>query len=177
MRRTTRLLAGAAALCVGIGLLSACTPTTEPTPPPRTSAAPVFASDEEALAAAEEAYGAYLRLADLIVNEGGADPQRLAGLVSPEIYAKEQTGFAEMTTNGWHGTGFTTFTIALQRFDNSEVVAYVCDDFSATDIVNSAGESVVGENRRVQYAYEVSFDVAQEMLLVGKSRWEGGNVC
>ena len=41
-------------------LLSGCVPQgPEVTPPPESSTAPIFASDEEALAAATEAYEAY----------------------------------------------------------------------------------------------------------------------
>ena len=72
MRRTARLLPLAV---LGAALLAGCLPTDPPvTPPPTSDLEPVFASDEEALAAAEEAYGAYLAAADEILSSGGADP-------------------------------------------------------------------------------------------------------
>ena len=60
-------------------LLSGCASTTEPKPtltPTATDAAPVFASDEEALAAATEAYRAYLVVSDLFGSGTLSGPQR-----------------------------------------------------------------------------------------------------
>jgi hypothetical protein len=55
MRRTARLPLPLLLITL---VLAGCTqPDPMPTPPPTPSASPVFASDEEALAAAEEAYG------------------------------------------------------------------------------------------------------------------------
>ena len=60
----------AAALAVALVLVG-CVPTTTPaSPAPRPSATPVFATEAEALAAATEAYAAYVRVSDQILADG-----------------------------------------------------------------------------------------------------------
>ena len=55
-----------------LAALSGCVQTTEkPTPTPTAAATPAFASDEEALAAAEKAYAAYLAVLDDVTADGG----------------------------------------------------------------------------------------------------------
>ena len=66
-------------------VLTGCT-----APPPHTvavsspTATPVFASDEEALAAAVEAYEKYLAVSDQIAQEGGAGADSFADVVTDE---------------------------------------------------------------------------------------------
>ena len=58
--------------------LAGCVPSdSQPSAAPSPSATPVFASDAEALAAAEKAYAAYLKVSDEIANDGGKDPDRI----------------------------------------------------------------------------------------------------
>ena len=72
-----RALTTVAGVAIGALLLSGCLPQ-QPTatPPPEATAAPIFASDEEALAAATAAYAAYLAMSDQILKDGGKDPDR-----------------------------------------------------------------------------------------------------
>ena len=65
-----------------------------PTLPPTPSATPIFASEEEALAAAEDAYAAYRGMSDQISAEGGANPERIAPFVTESRLADELRGFA-----------------------------------------------------------------------------------
>ena len=65
-------------------LLSGCASTTEPQPtltPTATDAAPLFASDEEALAAATEAYAAYQAVSTEIAKLSGEEGQPSASEV------------------------------------------------------------------------------------------------
>jgi hypothetical protein len=175
MPRTARFLTPVTLAAV---LLAGCTPSTPmPAPPPTPDATPVFTSDEEALAAAEEAYGKYLALADTILSEGGNDPERLLDAVSRDVYANEAPGFERIANNGWRGTGKTAFTISLQRYDDPQVVAYVCEDVSATDLLDSSGVSVVKPGRLAIVPFEVEFDGGDHMLIVRKDMWDGGGAC
>ena len=70
-----RILPSIALAALVVSLFSGCIPT-EPladTPAPQPTSTPVFASEEEALAAAVEAYAGYLEMSDLIASEGGAN--------------------------------------------------------------------------------------------------------
>ncbi len=175
MRRTPRLLA---ATLLAVLVLTGCTtPASPPPPPPPPEPTPVFASDEEALAAAEKAYAAYIATVDAILRDGGSSPERLRPLVSMEVYERESRGFEEFANQGWRGTGATSFHLSLQRYDNAEVTAYVCEDISATDVINREGHSIVTPDRATLYEFQVTFAADDALVLTSKDAWEGGGVC
>jgi len=175
MRRTARLPLPLLLLALA---LVGCTPSDPmPTPPPTPSEAPVFASDEEALAAAEEAYGAFLSATDAVIRDGGSQPERVQKYLSPELYERELAGYEQLVQNGWHGVGSTTFKLVLQYFRGGSVVTYACDDVSQTDVLDSNGQSVVLEGRSERVAYEVEFDADNDLVIVRKDVWSGGGVC
>ncbi|MEP6843257.1 MAG: hypothetical protein ABJA11_07030, partial [Pseudolysinimonas sp.] len=91
--------------------LGGCVPTgTHVSDSPSASATPVFASDAEALAAAEKAYAAYLKVSDQILNEGGEDPTRLLGVATSSAYDTESKGYSSARDRGWHSVGTSRFT-------------------------------------------------------------------
>lgn len=164
-------------MLLAVVMLTGCaTPTPMPTAPPAPSEAPVFASDEEALAAAEEAYGAYMSAADEVIRGGGLSPELVEPYLSADLYQRDRESFEQFADNGWTGTGQATFTMRLQDFDSHVVISYVCDDYSQTDVVNGRGESVVDPNRTRRFPHEVTFSVP-EMRIVSKELWNGGGVC
>src|SRR5690606_24012229 len=88
-------LALAAATVTVAVLLSGCVQQgPEVTPPPEPSTTPIFASDEEALAAATEAYEAYLAMSDLIAQEGGVNPERIESVAVRKALADALEGFS-----------------------------------------------------------------------------------
>jgi len=140
--------------------------------------APRFASDEEALAAAEEAYAAYIAMVDTIMGDGGKDPERLMPLASQELYEREAEGFANVAAKGIHATGKRTFVMSLQRFSDSEIVAYVCDDISQVDLIDSEGNSTVLPGRLSTYEFEVTVALADRHSVVqSKTLWKGDSTC
>ncbi|QNO38421.1 hypothetical protein H4J02_05275 [Protaetiibacter sp. SSC-01] len=177
MRRSHRLVAPAMLAAL---LLSGCVPSDPtPTPPPTPDATPVFASEEEALAAAEEAYGKYLETVAVVMADGGAKPERLRPLLTEELFEQESAGYEEFASNGWRGVGSTTFTMQLQRADLAAggVVAYVCDDRSGLDIVDAEGRSVVLGDRPDLAASVVEFVWHDSLVLSSQEAWDGGGVC
>ncbi|MDQ1582169.1 MAG: hypothetical protein QOF36_223, partial [Microbacteriaceae bacterium] len=66
---------GILATLAGAGLivitLAGCATSASPMPTPSAVHSPLFASDEEALKAATDAYAAYLAMSDTIAQEGG----------------------------------------------------------------------------------------------------------
>lgn len=176
MRRTAHL--SAALLLTALVLTGCTTPTPMPTAPPEPSTAPVFASDEEALAAAEEAYGRFLAVVDQIFADGGEEPERLLEVASKAQYESEVSGFLRMQSDGVHGTGQATFTLILQSFDahRGEVTVYSCDDISGTDIVDSSGVSVVSGGRDDLIPYEVRL-TGDPLIVDERTLWRGSGIC
>lgn len=181
-----KALVAAAVSFVAIAALAGCVghdPVV--TLPPSPTTTPVFASDEEALAAAEAAYGEYLRVSDEILIDGGANPERLKPFVTDAFYEDELVGFRQAIEKGWHSTGGTkVVNWTLQSFSPSDlrsVVIYLCSDVSAVDVLDSNGVSVVSANRPTQTAFEVGFvsghKTTAALLVADKTVWDGGGVC
>ncbi|WP_309617830.1 hypothetical protein [Salinibacterium sp.] len=153
-----------AAVALAVLLLSGCVPqqsTNTPTPEP--SSTPVFASEEEALAAATAAYAAYVTLSDQIFVEGGKDPERMSSVATGEFLKASVEGFAEVQAKGWVSTGGTVFRGAtLQSYSEvggrEAVVIYVCEDISAVDVLDSSKISIVSPDRPNSTTFQATFD-------------------
>ena len=181
MRKPALVLATLALL-----LLSGCQtddPTVVPQPEPTTT--PLFASDEEALAAAEEAYGAYQAVLDQITSDGGIESDRLLAVATQAVLDHEQKGFDETRSYGERTVGARKFdSMSVQSSDllseESTIVVYVCDDFSGLDLVDSTGVSVVAKERQTRYPLVVGFDATgpgSSLLVSSTDDWTGGNFC
>ncbi|WP_157981708.1 hypothetical protein [Protaetiibacter intestinalis] len=160
--------------------LVGCVPSDPPVTPPPTSADPVFASDEEALAAAEEAYRAYISAVDDILASGGVDSGQLDGLVSPEVLAVQEEGFQQFRDLGWRATGSTILrNFTLQQFDGeSMLVLYVCSDVSDVDVVDAEGVSQVSADRPTTTTFESSLAYdGRRFTVETDDPWEGSGVC
>jgi hypothetical protein len=161
MRRTVPALAVLAVVFA----LTGCHPPTPSKMRGWPDTRPVFSSEEEALAAAEEAYREYVRVADQIFVEGGAHPERLAEVATGEQLATELTGFAEIAASGYRSTGGTLFdqlriqSVAPPNVNKAAVIVYLCEDVSFVDVLDSSGRSVVSASRPNRVTYEVSFDL------------------
>jgi len=146
----------------------------------------VFASDAEALKAAEAAYAAYLKVSDQVLIDGGAKPERLLAVATEAVYQEELEGFEAETAKGWHGVGSSRLDGAsLQQYTpddpNNVVTVYLCTDISGLDVLDSSGQSVVSPSRPSRTAFEVSFAVKSvgesDLLVSNKQVWTGGGVC
>jgi hypothetical protein len=179
--RTGSLLVTAALLLA----LAGCVPADpHPSASPSASATPVFASDAEALAAAEKAYAAYVRISDQILIDGGAHPERLKAITSAALYAEELKGFQLTAKNGWHSTGGTTYDhFSMQAYQpgdlGSIIVAYVCSDVSHVDVLDSTGSSVVSPTRPERTPFSVTFAIEanNKLVIASDDVWTGGGVC
>lgn len=160
-------------------LLAGCTdPSPMPTPPPTPSQTPVFASDEEALAAAEEAYGKFLSASDSVLSNGGHYDDELKAMATDAVIAKEMASFETFRTNGWHLVGSSAFEMTLQRYEPDTIVTYSCDDIASTDVLDDSGASVVSADRPTRVPFEVTFEIQGAALLIAdRTRWDGGGVC
>jgi hypothetical protein len=153
-------------------------------PDPLPSSTPVFESDEEALAAAEEAYGAYQTQEDLI-SGGEVSPESIDNFATGAALESAKTGFANYATLGYRSVGSTGFEITeLQQYSPyiadglGIVTAYLCMDLSNLDVVDSGGNSVVSSGRPNFQAFELSFDLVDgSLLLSNRVPWNGEGVC
>jgi len=176
MRIRTLAAAGIGALLVLTGCVGG---DPLPTLPPEPTSTPIFASEEEALAAAEEAYAAYLEMSNLISSEGGVAPERIAPLVTEERLDDELRGFATVRENGLRIVGSTTFEILeIQRveFDDSdaEVTFYACWDASDSRVLDESGADVTPTDRIVVAVLEVSVVTVggeQPLVLASDVQW------
>lgn len=182
MRTAPGLLALAVLLA-----LAGCVPTGgETAGPPTPSATPVFASDADALAAAEKAYAAYQAVSDQILIDGGNAPTRLLDVATRNVYEVEATGYSMALQRKLHGVGESSFdNVSLQSYHPSDpantVSVYLCVDVSKLDVVDSAGVSVVSATRPSRTAFQVSFELLRtdrnRLVVSDRQVWDGGGIC
>ncbi|PJJ62342.1 hypothetical protein [Compostimonas suwonensis] len=180
---------GAAAVVVVLGAITLSGCTVPPDPPSSTSSAPtdsaVFATDEEALAAATEAYAAYLAMSDLIANEGGANPERIKQVASGAWAGREIQSFQTLRDQGIYQEGNSTFdTASIQKIeekgDELQVSLYVCSDVAAITIRDANGLDITPKDRITRVALEVLLESSEQSrtLRVSQSEpWSGESFC
>ena len=120
----------------------------------------MFASDEEALAAAELAYRNYIAVSDQIANDGGAGAERLEPFVSEELYRQQAQEYADVLSQGLRATGASTFdTFNLESYDTESGVirAYVCIRVSNIRVVDMAGLDVTPSTRNNDLPLQIAF--------------------
>ena len=176
---------GVAGIALAVTLLTGgCVGPTEVVPTlTATEAAPIFASDEEALAAAEEAYAAYLAMSDLIAQEGGRDPERIAPFVTEQQLVVELEGFASLAANGARLDGASRLgSVELQDVagDMTTVAAYVCIDYSAATYLRGDGSSIKTNREFESVLVLARFskgEVAPALILAAVEPWTQTEPC
>ncbi|MFF2387971.1 hypothetical protein [Agromyces sp. NPDC058104] len=179
-------LAAAGALALA---LSACTPEAEPSPEPTptASAAPIFASDDEALAAAVEAYEAYASMSGSIASDGGDDAERIDPYVTAEFAGNVGSEFDALRSAGGHTQGQTTFDTAslVERTEIDDIASvsiYLCRDVSGVRVIDADGIDVTPKDRleRIPSKAELvskSTDEPSILVVDGISQWSGSDFC
>lgn len=179
-----RILPSAAGLAVIGLLLVGCVPdVAAPDPTPTPTSAPVFASDEEALAAAEAAYAAYQEASADVFSAGGQGAERLRNVATGEFLAESTAGFERVAEEGWVSVGSPSFdSVELQQFKGTgvgegAVVVYLCDDVSDVDVLDLQGASVVSGDRPDRTRFEVTFDAIDpgDLLISSRQVWGDGS--
>lgn len=183
---------GAAVAAAGVVALalSGCVgaPERTPTPPASASesAAPVFASDEEALAAAEISYARYLTVVDQLTQDGGKDPYRVMD-VATEHYAMELLdSLRELRDSGNHTNGNTRFDNMrlVERSEvggSAEVSVLLCFDVGDVRILDSTGADVTPADRPARSPIQAQFESSPgnptDLLPSGSETWPGESFC
>lgn len=191
--RRLALAAAVAAGAAGAALamaLSGCSadvePTAAPTPSTSSDAAPIFASDEEALTAAVAAYEAYAEASRTIVADGFTNPDRVDAFVTDEYAPTLHEEFESFSSAGYRfdGESTTDSTSLVSRSESSgiaEVSIYLCQDVTNVQVLDSNGNNVTPsdrEDRVPSQAFLVSSDTDPRTLLVNEIvRWSGEDFC
>jgi hypothetical protein len=186
MPQLSRPAALALTACAAL-LLSACTTTTPIVlPEPEPSATPVFATDEEALAAAEAAYGAYLEASDAITAKNGEDPDTITPLVHPDYLEEVLEGLVDLRDNKLHSSGAIHFdSVTLQQYEDdlanpATISIYACADASDARLLNERDEDVTPIDRANRIPLEIYFETQDrlpKLLIKSSDFWSGADFC
>lgn len=141
-----RRMAGVwAVAAVALALTTACTPDAAPTPSPSPTG---FASEEEAFAAAEEAYRAYV---DALNKVDLSDPETFEpvfALTTGDARNAARKSFSQMSADGWTVNGESVVILtepAGVDTELREVSLAICVDVSNVTLVDRGGQSQVGD--------------------------------
>lgn len=140
-RRTAALLAATALAAA----LSACAPTASPTPSPTSTG---FASEEEAFAAAEATYRAYVDALNQVDLSDPATFEPVYALTSGELNAQDRESFSKLHAEGTRVSGSTRIlAINRDKADLPQVTLNVCTDVSDVKVTDENGKSLVSADR------------------------------
>jgi hypothetical protein len=156
-----------------LALAGCTTPAPEPTPTPG------FSSEEEAFAAAEETYRAYVDAVNARRTDPDTLPEPTDFLVGDALEAEIDTEQL-MSSEGLSITGETVITGAQREsWDDrrGELTLIVCVDSSGTVVRNTSGVDVTPPSRPVQYALSVRFDLIGDEFLVASTRQTAEATC
>lgn len=155
--------------------------STAPSSPPPTPSpqAPIFASDEEALAAAEAAYAAYAAVDAAILADGGKGSDRIKDHVSATYEPTVLKAYAQIAEGGLVVRGEGSVERARLIEANREVVQiYACLDVGGTVVLNAEGVDVTPPERPLRTPVRLRFvPDGDRLLLDGSEKWDGDDFC
>lgn len=145
-RMFARLIPSALAAAVLCAIVSGCSAPAEPAEP-----SPLFTSEEQAFAAAEETYRAYV---DALNAVDLSDPESFEDVfawTTGEANAGARETFSQMHADGWTVSGSTVPTVVaneqVELASEPLVLLAVCTDVSSVDVIDREGVSVVAADR------------------------------
>jgi hypothetical protein len=163
-----------------LAVLSGCAPSGPAVPPePTATFVAPYATDEEALAAAEEAYAEYLRAINVTLRTAVVDNALLESVAVGAELKDAIEVYSRLAAEGKHSTADITFEQAsLQRYsrDGSPkelVTIYACEDLSKAFLVDSSGNRVKEDDvppRMVQVSFDYS-EAQEKLLLSDRQPW------
>ncbi|KJQ54921.1 hypothetical protein [Microbacterium sp. SA39] len=156
--------------------LAGCSPAPEPTPTPT----PAFASEEEAFAAAEETYRAYIEALNAV---DPSDPETFDATYdysSGAFQRADRENFSTMHADGYSITGDSKvieFIPAGAAAPFEVVRAIACLDVSEVVVTDADGASAVNPDRPAVYAIEVTFKSDDSQLSIDAARRAEDHEC
>ncbi|GAA3023978.1 hypothetical protein [Microbacterium dextranolyticum] len=144
-RRWRRGLQTGAGLLLALTVVTACTPAPAPTPTPTG-----FASDEEAFAAAESTYRAYVN-ADNASRKDPTSTPRPTDFLTGEALNAEMASERKFSDAGVKLTG-DVLIASIRQLEASSTKAKIeaCLDVTGTRVMNSEGVDVTPTDRSAQ---------------------------
>ncbi|MDA4893824.1 hypothetical protein PFZ55_43900 [Streptomyces sp. MS2A] len=171
--RRSRARVALVAIAVGGAMaLGACAPTPASDPTPT----PLFASEEEAFAAAEATYRAYIDAANRErAGDRTADPQAfLRGEALEEaIDARRDLRERSVTLVG-ESAVHEVQGISAQLEGNGSVKSHLCLDVSDTSVLDSTGADITPSSRSPRILLAITFDPSRHSvppLLISASEY------
>ncbi|MBN9225056.1 MAG: hypothetical protein ABS63_06830 [Microbacterium sp. SCN 70-27] len=158
-----------ATLLIVVGL-AACAPGPAPSPTPTG-----FASEEEAFAAAEATYRAYVEAG----NEERVEPTRSpssSSFLTGRALQDNIDGEAQLAEAGVRLVGSSSVTNAhLEEWTPSKVTIIVCLDFREVRVVDADGNDVTPESRGDNASLQIDFVYSNPTPLIADSRSIGAS--
>lgn len=140
-RRSAALLAATALAAA----LTACAPASTPTPSPTPTG---FASEEEAFAAAEATYRAYVDALNQVDLSDPATFEPLFAITTGELNDIDRKSFSQLHADGAVVSGATKIlSITPLDHKSTKTRLAICLDVSAVELKDADGNSLVQEDR------------------------------
>lgn len=116
------------------------------TPEPRDTT-PTPLSDEEAFAAAEETYRAYVDALNQVDLSDPATFEPVYALTTGDAMAGLKESFSQMHADGWTVSGESIPSVVQPVQSDGDIQLAVCLDVSGVEVTDGTGESVVDQDR------------------------------
>ncbi|HEX5730921.1 hypothetical protein, partial [Microbacterium sp.] len=143
------------ALAIVLGLATGCQPQPEPSP-----SGPAFATEDEAFAAAEETYRAYVDALNQVDLSDLETFEAVYEWTTGDANAQARETFSEMHADKWTVSGASIPTVVKPRAwggpELVEMEVAVCLDVSAVQLLDETGQSVVDADRPDVQSMQVS---------------------
>ncbi len=163
---------------IAVALSGCSTADTHQESQPEASQTALFKSEEEALAAAEQAYSNYLFLNDQITSDGGSNPERISAYVSEGHFLELEEGYSALAELNAHSGGSTTFDhVSVQKIEGETVSVYLCVDVSKNPILSAEGQDMTSESRISRVPLIVLFRIGETVIIEKSEVWTGANFC
>jgi hypothetical protein len=122
-----------------------------------------FATEEEAFAAAEETYRAYVDALNQVDLSDPATFEPVFALTTGDANANTRQTLSEMHANGWTVVGNSLpATVEPVDYVRPAVTLAVCLDVSDVEVVDAGGESVVADDRGDVQSVLVTIEASEQ---------------
>jgi hypothetical protein len=168
--------------------LTACTESARiPDADPSSEVAPLFASDDEALAAALDAYQSYIVVTNAVSASQDADTSLLSEVAVPSHVDTLSESIESLRAAGLRTEGQAVLeAISLQQtFEEANgdvtVVIYACLDLTNLRVVDAQGIDQTPPDREDLVGLEVELwainDLAPYLKVAASEAWTDGDLC
>ncbi|MEO2132610.1 MAG: hypothetical protein ABGX78_15490 [Microbacterium sp.] len=151
-RRPFRAASIVVAAMLGVGALAGCGPS-DPAPTPTPTG---FASEEEAFAAAEATYRAYVDALNQVDLSDPSTFEEVYRWTTDDANAEARESFSQMHADGWTVSGQTGYdSLRLVDIESTPIMVEVCLDVTDVDVLDESGQSIVPATRLDRQAVSV----------------------